>query len=87
MLKSQGSWHVLVIPAMERRSQAAPEDSLSRQAVTICEHQANERPCLKQKLGGMVGMISERVLWPLNTCTHVCTLLHINTGHIHRMLT
>lgn len=35
MLKSQGSWHVLVIPALER-SQAAPEGSLSRQAVIIC---------------------------------------------------
>lgn len=36
MFKSQGSWHVLVIPALERRSQAAPEGSLSRPAVAIC---------------------------------------------------
>lgn len=67
--------------------------SLARQPILICELQAYDMPCLKQNLGGILGMIFEGVLWPPNTCIHMfaCTytqtLVCTYTAHTQRMLT
>lgn len=66
---SQEWWHVFIITVLGRWRQA---DACGPWTTTLTDdHQANERPCLKEVDGAPLRMISQVVLWYPHECTHM----------------